>query len=475
MLHLPVHANEPSPERTDTADRTPAGIFSRRYRAITIAALLLVTLAAYENRSITTVLPLVAEDFGALRWFGLASAMPAVTFLVASAAAGAWTDHVGPRRVLIAGLVLVVVAQLMSGLAPGIWVFVVGRALSGMGEGLLDVGLIVLVADLLPDAVRGKLFAAFSTAWILPSLIGPGIAGGIAQLWGWRAAFLVALVLAVPAVLALRPVLAQALGREDRPWSQAERSSVAAAAAVAVGIGVLTWGSAALVSGSRVALVATVGALVLIGIRLAHALPAGTIRLAPGAPANVMLTLLCNGAFAALAGYLPLLLTSVRDEPAVLAGLSLSVTGVFWALGSNVVSRLAIRARATPGTLAATGMGLMTLGALGPLLLALDRVNLAAGMALFALAALGMGVISNVLATEIVTMVDAEEVGRYAAARTVAASVGVAITTALGGAFVARAADSLTAAPVVAIVVVGLVLAAGTTLVGRRLDGAPVG
>lgn len=49
------------------------------FRLVTIASVALVTMAAYENRATTTILPLVARELGGLRWFGLASAMSAVT------------------------------------------------------------------------------------------------------------------------------------------------------------------------------------------------------------------------------------------------------------------------------------------------------------------------------------------------------------------------------------------------------------
>ena len=139
----------------------------------------------------TTILPIVASDLDGLRWFGLATALPAATFLFASALAGAWTDHIGPRRILIGSLIAFSLAQVGCGLAPTMEVLVAARALSGVGEGFLDISLVVLIADLLPESLRAKVFAAFSTAWILPSMLGPAIAGAITDWLGWRAASLV--------------------------------------------------------------------------------------------------------------------------------------------------------------------------------------------------------------------------------------------------------------------------------------------
>ncbi len=96
-------------------------------------------------------------------------------------------------------------------------VFVAGRAVSGAAEALIDTALMVLVAQALPDALRAKVFASFAAAWILPSLLGPSLAGGIDALAGWRAVF-IAPLLVVPFALApvrsaLRP---DPPGRGDR-------------------------------------------------------------------------------------------------------------------------------------------------------------------------------------------------------------------------------------------------------------------
>jgi len=198
-----------------------ASILSPEHRWVTIAAIALVTLGAYENRAITTILPVIADDLDGLRWFGLASAIPAATYLVATTVAGTWTDHRGPRRPLLFSLVLFALAQIASGLAPSMEVLLTARALSGIAEGGLDIALVVLVSDQMPEALRAKVFAAFATAWIVPSLVGPAVAGGIAQWLGWRAAFLLPLIMLIAVVPALLPALRRATARGAREFRPA--------------------------------------------------------------------------------------------------------------------------------------------------------------------------------------------------------------------------------------------------------------
>lgn len=446
------------------------GILSPAYRSVTAAALALVTLGAYENRATTTILPTVLADLHAIQWFGIVSGASAITYLVATTVAGAWTDHVGARRVLVTSLGLFVLAQVTSGLAPTTGVLLGARALSGVGEGGLDIALIVLVADLMPDRMRAKLYAAFSTAWILPSLVGPAVAGAVTQWWGWRAAFLVPLVLAVPAVLALSAPLRRAPGRRRRPWTSTEWSTSRAAAVVAAAMAGLTWAAAAAAAGSRWAILVLAVSATAVGWRLARVLPAGTARLDPGVPAIVAVTILVTTAFQALGAYLPLLLASVRHVSPTLTGVSLTVTGVFWALGSNLASREAVRIRFSPGRVVASGMVVMAAGSTGPLLYALGFVGLLPAMVSWALSATGMGLVNNTLSVELVRLSAEDERGRTTAARTVGAAVGTGAATAYGGALVAGHAADLTGGVFAAVIAAGTVAALVTAAAARRID-----
>ena len=53
-----------------------------------------------------------------------------VTLTIAMAWSGSWTDRVGPRLVLLWGVAAFVLAQVISGLAPTMTLFVAGRAVS---------------------------------------------------------------------------------------------------------------------------------------------------------------------------------------------------------------------------------------------------------------------------------------------------------------------------------------------------------
>ena len=250
---------------------------------------------------------------------------------------GGWTDRAGPRPVLLWGMAAFVVAQVVSGLAPTMAVFVVGRAASGAAEALIDTALMVLVAQALPEALRAKIFASFAAAWILPSLLGPSLAGAIDALWGWRLVFVAPLLVVPVALVLLRPALrrthAGGASTSDAAATASERRRVAAALLLAAGLAVTTF-SAPLLSEPDTRVVGALvigGGAVLVVVGAVRALPHGMARLARGVPTVIAVRMLVSAAFTAVAGLIPLMLVQTHDASTAVAGVSLSVTGCLWA------------------------------------------------------------------------------------------------------------------------------------------------
>ena len=415
-------------------------LFDRRHLPVVVGVIALVTLGAFENRAVATILPVVVRDLDGWALFGASTGASLVAFTVATAWAGGWTDRWGARPVLLGGLALFAVAQGVSAAAPTMEVFVAGRALSGGAEALMDTTLLVLVAQALPESLRAKVFASFAAAWILPSLLGPGVAGGVEAVAGWRFVFLGPLLVAVPAVFLLRGALSR--GATAAPASTQDagaRRRLVAAVLLAAGLAVTTFAAPLLESrGSRVVGLLVVGAGAAVVLAAAsRALPAGTARLARGVPAVVGLRMLTSAAFTGVGAVLPLMLVTTHHVSTAVAGVSLSVTGVLWAFGSWLNSTHVVQEQVAAATRTRLGGLLIATGSLGPVLLSLDVVGLVPGLVGWAVAATGMGILSPTLSTELLALAPVAERGRSSAAQGLAISTGVALQTSIVGGVVA--------------------------------------
>lgn len=444
----------------------PERLFSATHLPVATGIIALVTLGAFENRATISIMPTAARALDGLAWFGPANAASMVTFMVAVVVAGRWVDRAGSRTVLLTGLVTFLAAQVVTAGAPSMAVFIAGRGLSGVAEGLIDVSTLVFAARALPEHLRAKVFATFAAAWILPSLLGPGAAGAAEALVGWRLVFLMPSLLLVPALLLLLPGLRRvAVGHGDGPATDVPDTTrnkpLLPALGLATAVALLSVGGPLAFDGGnhRYAGLASlaVGALALVAT-IRAALPAGTLTAAPGIPAVVALRTLLVIAFGGIGGYLPLMLDVTHDVGPALAGISLSVTGVFWAAGSAIHSLDAVQRRWDASARVRLGLGLIALGGIGPVLLCLDAVDLVPGLAGWALAATGMGLSSPSLVTEIFTLAPEPEQGQATAASQIGASLGSALTTAGGGALIAARHDTLDGG--VFAVLMGIALAA---------------
>jgi MFS family permease len=457
--------------------RPTDSLFSRAHLPLAVSAVALVTLGAFENRAVGTALPTLVRDFDAVSSFGLASAAPIASFVVSLALAGLWADRSGPVPPLRAGIVTFAVAQVLVGTAAGMPQVIAGRLLSGLAEGLIDVGIMVLIARALPEELRPRMFSLFAASWILPSVVGPFLTGIVTEGAGWRWVFLGALAVLVPVWLVLRPVLRAALALPAAPGSTGPTGSTASAAEPSSSV--LPWAvlAATAVFGLSLAgehlaadpipavavvVAGAVGALIA-AVRL---LPHGTFRVRRGLPAVVAQRAFTATAFAGVGAWLPLLLTLVHGFSATTAGISLSITGVTWALGSWLQARDHGYA---PATVLRAGLTAMTAGLAVTVLLAWPGLPPAIGLAGWALAGVGMGLASPVLSVLTLAASDSSNQGRNVGAAQLAGSLSTAGALAVSGAAVALASPR--PATFAGIVVAGGVAAlAGLLTAGRVVD-----
>ncbi|SDP48293.1 Major Facilitator Superfamily protein [Pedococcus dokdonensis] len=438
------------PAAPDTPFRAPS-LFDRAHLPFAVGAVALVTLGAFENRATMTVLPTVARDLDGLWLFGAASAAPLVSFVVATVVAGAWADHRGPVRPLQAGMLVFLASQVAMALAPSMAVFALGRFGSGISEALMDVSLTVLLARTMPEELRAKVFAAFAAAWVLPSLVGPPVAGLLTETLSWRSVFGVGVVLLPGAWLLLRPAMRSqgasgSPAEQDTRWTPREHRAVRAAALAAAGLAALTAGGSLLGRSGPVEVLGL--ALVLVGAAatvpaLRTVLPAGTLRLAHGIPALVALRGLVAAAFGTAGSLLPLMLTTTHGLGPAAAGASLTVTGLSWAAGSQLHGLDVVQRRVSAVRRLAVGFGLITVGVLGPALTSLDLLPVVAGLVLWGVAGLGMGIVSPTLSTQLLLFAPVSDQGRITAASSLTASVAQAVGLAAAGALIAWQAPDL--------------------------------
>src|SRR5919112_817689 len=171
-------------------DEERPGIWDPAHRRTTAGLLTLVTLIAFEAMAVGTAMPTAVTELDGLAWY----AWPFSAFLVASVVGmvlgGEAGDRRGPRVALPLGVGTFAAGLLVSGASTSMAVLVTGRAVQGLGAGVMATLLYVIAGQAYEAALRPRLFGAISAAWVLPALVGPVVAGVVTTHASWRGGFL---------------------------------------------------------------------------------------------------------------------------------------------------------------------------------------------------------------------------------------------------------------------------------------------
>src|SRR5262245_55276357 len=180
------------------------GVWAPARRRLTVALVLTITLVAFESLAIATVMPVVADDLGGLGLYGWVFSGFFLGSLLGIVMAGRAADRRGTRLPFAVGLALFSVGLVVGGAAQSMPMLVAGRIAQGMGAGVIPAVAYTTVGRAYPAALRPRVFAVFSSAWVIPGVIGPAAASALAGWLSWRVVFLALLPLvALAAILAL--------------------------------------------------------------------------------------------------------------------------------------------------------------------------------------------------------------------------------------------------------------------------------
>lgn len=452
------------------------GPFAPAYRLISVALVALITIIAFEAMAIGTAMPSAARDLDAVRSYGLAFSVLLTAQLLGIVLAGVWIDRSGPLPPLFVGQGLLAGGSATCAVAGALPVFLTGRAVTGLGAGLIVVTGYVVIGRAYPPATRPRVFSMLSAAWVLPSLVGAPVAAWLTTTWSWRVVFgvVVVPVLVTTVLVTARRAQLSASSVGVGPSGRDRRTRVRTAWAglgIASAAGALQYGTTDLEprwSAQVVVALLGVAGVVLVAPLL---VPAGTWRMARGLPSVVLSRSLMTAAFFGAITYVPLMLVGERGLSLRLAGIILSVGSLGWSAGSWLQGRDAAdghRDRLVTAGGAALSTGLVLLAATAWL----GWPALVCAVALV-LGGLGMGCATASMSVLTLSLTSAEDHGAASSSLQLAdvlgSVLGIAAATAVFAALHTQAgADG----PVYALIWAGLaVVAALVVPAGLRIRG----
>jgi MFS family permease len=418
-----------------TPARAPERALDRDHRTITLGLLALVTMFAFEAVAVSLAMPSVARELNGETLYPIAVVGLLTAAIVGMVVGGTWSDARGPGLPLTVGGLGFVAGLLVSGFAGSMEIFVGGRLLQGLGCGAALTAMYVAVADAYPARLRTRVFSLFATAWVMPSIVGPFVAGALVDLFGWRSVFLVVAAFAALSTLMVRAAMGRRLAVRESPLVWGRRPAYAVVAAV----GVVALHLAGHGTGLGAALI-LLGGLAVIGVAIGPLLPRGTARAERGLPAVVAARGVFGGAFACVEMFLPLVLQNESRLSPTVTGLVMMVGALGWTAGSAYSGR-----RGGPETydplLRAAAWALVGGAVISLALVPLDHVPVAAaavGTVGFLVLAVGMGLATPLMSTLALDLAPVGRQGESGGAIQMSDALGQSIAAGLVGAVFAR-------------------------------------
>ncbi len=220
----------------------------RRRLIVFLFLMLAMFMATLDNQIVSTALPTIVGEFGALERFGWVGS----AYLLATSAVmpvyGKLGDLFGRKYVMIFAVVLFTIGSLACGLAWSMDSLIAARLLQGLGGGGIMVSIFSVNADLFAPRERAR-YQSYSSLVIMASgSVGPILGGTMSDLFGWRSIFLINLPIGIVVLLGLAFLLPY-----RRPDRQPKIDYVGAVLLAAAISSVVLWADSAELFGSLIA------------------------------------------------------------------------------------------------------------------------------------------------------------------------------------------------------------------------------
>lgn len=443
----------------------PTSIWDPRLVWVTLGAIALIFLAATQSLAMTTVMPIISDELNGDTLYALAFAGTLATGVIGMVVTGAWSDRSGPKAALYASIGLFLLGLIVAGTAPNMQMLVVGRLLQGLGTGGQTVALYVVVARIYPAAIHGRVFAAFAAAWVVPSLVGPLLAGAVTEHLHWRWVFFGVAMLTVLAFTAVALRLHALDMRTTQPAGSGFVRRLGFAVLVAASVLVLGMSGGFGVASPFVA----VAAAVVIGFAARPLLPARTLRAGRGLPSVILLRGLLAGALFGAEVYVPYLMIDQYGFSPTWAGLGLTTAALAWAISADIQGRYGDRIGNRRIVL--IGSALLTTATVTAAVCAVTFAHPAILIAGWTFSGAGVGLIYSRLTVLTLAYSTPRNQGFNSSALSISDSTGAAVTIAVLGLVFTGLSGTAWEFP--AVFVVASAIALFALVPGLRLDAAP--
>lgn len=175
--------------------------YRNRWRAMAFIAVAL-TVISLDNTILNVALPSISQQLSAsasdLQWIVDSYVLVFASLLLA---AGSFSDRIGRKKALQAGLVLFGVGSLACALSTNTLTLILARGFTGIGGAIIMPSTLSIISATFPPNERARAFAIWAAIFGLGVGIGPVTGGLLLKFFPWESVFFVNLPVVVVAII----------------------------------------------------------------------------------------------------------------------------------------------------------------------------------------------------------------------------------------------------------------------------------
>lgn len=423
------------------------------------------SLSFIDGSILNVALPAIRAGTGAaaaeVQWVVNIYTLPLAALILLGGALG---DHQGRRRWLIVGTGLFGVGSLVCALSGSLEPLLAGRALQGIGAGLLLPNSLALLNGVYEGEARGRAIGIWAAAGAIAAAIAPLVGGWLVDYVGWQSIFYINLPLVAAAILVALTRVAEVKEPE------AARLDIMGAALVTLGLGAAAYGLT--LWSQEFVLTPLAIAAIAAGIGLLIAFLLWEWRLGDKAmiplalfagnrcfSALNLMTFLLYGAFGGALLLIPYVLIEAGGYSPMQAGLALLPLSILLGAASPLMGKMAVRMG--PRIPLTAGPIVVGLGLLLATRIATGQsywIHVFPGILVMSI---GMSLAVAPLTSTVLASVERHRMGMASGFNSAVARVGGLIAVALMGAVLAGSGQAMLAPFAIALTVMGIIAAAG--------------
>ncbi|MDS0525409.1 MFS transporter [Clostridium sp. SHJSY1] len=172
---------------------------------VTLALLLSNAMAGLDGTIVNTALPAIISDLHALQYMGWIVAVFLLGMAVVTPLWSKLGERIGNRRTYQIATLLFATGSVFQALSSNIIIFLIARAVMGIGAGGMNTIPFIIYADLYTDLKkRAKVIGYATASFSAASIIGPLIGGWIVDTFSWHWVFYINIPIALISIVSVQ-------------------------------------------------------------------------------------------------------------------------------------------------------------------------------------------------------------------------------------------------------------------------------